>query len=69
MTRKDYVLIAKAISEARYHSTNLGHYQALNDVTLNLAKLLGAENPRFDVARFFQACEYGKMPRESEVAA
>jgi hypothetical protein len=69
MSRKDYELIAQAIRDTRYYSGNLGHYQALNDVTFSLAKLLEAQNPRFDVAKFFQACEYGKMPRESEVVA
>jgi hypothetical protein len=68
MTRKDYILIAKAISETRYNTTNLNYYQALNDVALNLAKALEAQNPRFDTAKFFQACEYGKLPRLTEVA-
>lgn len=68
MTRQDYILIAKAISSTRYSSGNIGHYQALNDVTLELAKAFEAQNPRFDIAKFFQASEYGKMPRESEVA-
>ena len=68
MTRKDYIALAKVISDTRYNTTNLNYYQALNDLTLNLAVVLKAENPRFDVSKFFQACEYGKLPRVSEVA-
>jgi len=68
MTRKDYVLIAKTISEVRYNSTNPIYQQALNDLTLNLTTVLKGENPRFDGVKFLSACEYGKLPRLEEVA-
>lgn len=68
MTRKDYVLIAKAISDSRYNSTDIRYHQALNDVCLSMARAFEAENRAFDIAKFFSACEYGKLPRESEVA-
>lgn len=56
MTKKDYELIAKAISRVtampapyRYG----GQYSALA-----LADVLGKDNPRFDKERFLKACGY-----------
>jgi hypothetical protein len=46
MTRKDYVLIAKAIQESA-DKVEIAHA---------LAAILGADNPRFDRARFLAAC-------------
>jgi hypothetical protein len=68
MTRKDFILIAKTISEVRYNSTEIIYQRALNDLTLNLAAELKRENPRFDIDKFLSACEYGKLPRLEEVA-
>jgi hypothetical protein len=71
MTKKDYELIAYTIRATRY-----GHifamrpeFQAGIDATVrHLATSLATENPRFDEGKFLSACEYGKMPRVSEVA-
>jgi len=71
MTKKDYEIIAYTIRATRY-----GHllamrpeYQAGIDSTVrHLAIRLGMDNPRFDEAKFLSACEYGKMPRNDEVA-
>ena len=71
MTKKDYELIAKAITDSRYLGRRAitEEYQgAIDGVTLRIAGVLADTNPRFDSARFLSACEYGKLPRESEVA-
>ena len=71
MTRKDYILIAQAISNSRYmHILSMRpEYQAgIDRTTQIIANFLQSENPRFDMNRFLSAAEYGKMPRESEVA-
>ena len=53
MTRKDYVLIAEAIKEAhRLTSEKAG----AGVVAYMLANTLQADNPRFDRARFLDAC-------------
>ena len=61
MTRKDYKLIAKAISEAvnTYSTERLATAnpnEVLTLVTANLSHSLGEDNPRFDKARFWSAC-------------
>ena len=71
MTKKDYELIAKAITDSRYlgeHALTEEYQRAINYVTLRIAGVLADTNPRFDSTRFLSACEYGKLPRESEVA-
>ena len=71
MTKKDYELIAKAITDSRYLGEQALAYEyqsALNNVTLRIAGVLADTNPRFDSSRFLSACQYGKLPRESEVA-
>lgn len=60
MTRKDYVLIAEAIKgavnyEAEFNNNEAGA-DALKKFSITLASLLLADNPRFDVNRFFDAC-------------
>lgn len=64
MTRKDYVAIAKAIAEARkdgaaldWHKRNLSEADAVAEaIAFKLAAHLAADNPRFDKARFIDAC-------------
>lgn len=53
MTRKDYVLIARAIRQARneYDDIPIG----ISCVTLHLANALERDNPRFDRDRFISA--------------
>ena len=56
MTRKDYVLIAKAIAKAYTISDN--HVDAVDTiafVTECIADALADDNPRFDRARFIKA--------------
>lgn len=67
MTKKDYELVADAISLTRYDSANPEVAKALNTLTVRLANLFGEANPRFDVVKFLSACEYGKLPRFYEV--
>lgn len=61
MTRKDYVLIAEAIKgavsyEAEFNNNEAGA-EALKKFSVTLSALLLSDNPRFDVNRFFDACE------------
>jgi len=67
MTKKDYEIIADAISLTRYDSSNPEVAKALNTLTVRLANLFDEANPRFDVVKFLSACEYGKLPRSYEV--
>lgn len=70
MTRQDYVLIASTIKGLRYDltgSTQEGR-NALDSVSADLCIAFERENSRFDVSKFLSACEYGKLPRASEVA-
>lgn len=59
MTRKDYIQLATAISRA-YQSTDsdgtLVTPAAIRAVAYRLAEVLQADNPRFDLERFLQAC-------------
>lgn len=71
MTKKDYELIAKAITDSRYlgdQALTQEYQSAINNVTLRIAGVLADTNPRFDSMRFFSACQFGKLPRVSEVA-
>ena len=61
MTRKDYVLLAEALADARriaLQSENSPENTAAGVVlaSLTLAQILQNENPRFDRARFLAAC-------------
>lgn len=61
MTRKDYVALAAALNdevEAAYaDSTRSGETAArtLCNVTVRVADVLAADNPRFDRSRFYDA--------------
>jgi len=60
MTRKDYVLIAKAIRTTRslyaFNKSEIAEL-AIDSVTDTLANRLAEENPRFDRAKFIQASQ------------
>lgn len=59
MTRKDYIRIAEAIQSARYTCSQAGTEtanKACNVVAFEFARLLAADNPRFDRERFLTAC-------------
>ena len=57
MTRKDYVAIAQILKDANVvwrGETNVE--TCLMNVCKNFALVLSSDNPRFDRARFLQAC-------------
>jgi hypothetical protein len=51
MTRKDYVIIADVIATSWHDSA-----ETKRTIAQNMADALGADNPRFDSARFLTAC-------------
>lgn len=60
MTRKDYILIADALREARMHNLRdaapgSGAYW-LRVAASEVARALAEDNPRFDRERFLKAC-------------
>jgi hypothetical protein len=61
MTRKDYILIAAALKEAKRQIPEGGahatwEYIANATAACVLAHSLASDNPRFDRARFLAAC-------------
>lgn len=59
MTRKDYVLIADTIANLREQQRDAGPFTnnpSLAEVAEELAHALQGDNPRFDRARFLDAC-------------
>lgn len=56
MTRKDYVMIAKAIADTRGDYGNLAVQKAIDNIAYALANDFAADNPRFDYDRFVKAC-------------
>ena len=64
MTRKDYVLIAEALNQSRLNMETLfpDEVRKYGYGSFNAAELIGyalcRDNPRFDMARFMQACGY-----------
>lgn len=65
MTKKDYQAIARAIYGV-WSGASAAHGQTIILVRDAVADVLAADNPRFDRARFVEACETGRckgMPR------
>jgi hypothetical protein len=61
MTRKNYVLLAQAIKEARtallYASVNVGETErSVGHIASEIALQLKRDNARFDYTRFYRAC-------------
>jgi hypothetical protein len=56
MTRKDYIVIAQAISAARHENQSASARDALDSVVLNLLPALRADNPAFNAGKFAEAC-------------
>ena len=60
MTSKDYIAIAAALAAARRNcpqgADRQAWYAALDDIGGKLADVLKQDNPRFDRARFAEAC-------------
>lgn len=58
MTRRDYVLIAAALRQARdqvMHAANTPAFlMGCDSVALTLGRVLAERNPRFDSARFLR---------------
>jgi hypothetical protein len=54
MTRKDYVMLAECINDARL--ANPETRGAVADVANRIARELARDNPRFDRERFDRAC-------------
>lgn len=67
MSRKDWELIAECIKRARYYDASPQYALALDRVTgfLNTEFITNHDNYKAEL--FLSACEYGKLPRESEV--
>lgn len=62
MSKKDYQAIARAIHEARIAPVE----PVTAGIVRRITDMLAADNPRFDAARFREACETGRtkgMPR------
>lgn len=55
MTRKDYTRIAAVILSHRQNDDGTGS-GLLASLTDSLACIMESDNPRFDRAKFFQAC-------------
>lgn len=56
MSKKHYIKIAKLLrGAAKYGIFEQGEHGAFV-VAVNLAEILAEENPRFDTARFLEAC-------------
>ena len=57
MTRKDYVLISQTLADLMQDFNNCGDDSvSLSLVAEELADALATDNPRFDRARFLEAC-------------
>lgn len=57
MTKRDFQAIARAIHEAK---PDTGPTQVWDSVTHSIANALSTLAPRFDRARFLEACETGR---------
>lgn len=64
MTARQFRAIAealrrqRAIADREPSDRRDAAHAALNGVTVNLASIMATENPRFDVARFFDAADH-----------
>jgi hypothetical protein len=56
MTKKDYVLIARAFALTADINDTTGYKLARYDVARFLAESLALDNPKFDRSRFLAAC-------------
>lgn len=67
MSKKDYQAMARVLySVRRFAPYEGGQEHMLSEVTREVANVFAADNPRFDRARFIEACETGRckgMPR------
>jgi len=56
LTRKHFEAIAATLKQARADADE-GNRFTVDDVSIALAGVLKAENPRFDEERFLEACD------------
>lgn len=56
MTRKHFEAIAKALKDSRPLSGTQGQRNTWEQCAVNLAGVCREGNPRFDTARFLEAC-------------
>jgi hypothetical protein len=57
MTRKDYIRLAKALSETRPNERSHAEYDTWLSIRFRLMQELRDDNPRFDWDRFTAATE------------
>lgn len=62
MTRKDYIKIADIVRHGKQQFASHGHWHAVRFFEVALTEMLAQDNPRFDRARFAQACQ----PKEED---
>lgn len=70
MTRKDYVLLAAALREARVEVTSNELYTVFKGwkrAVDALADALAKDNPRFDRDRFLAACDEEEKPERTPI--
>ena len=56
MTKKDYILIAAALKQARVEFPTMKQNAAHDYVASVMCRALSTTNPRFDSGRFLAAC-------------
>ena len=60
MSKKHYQALARALNSVRrFAPYSGGQEHMLSEVVREVADVLAADNPRFDRARFLEACETG----------
>lgn len=73
MTRKDYIVIAKAISDAVDRLKNYGWFNnwstvnAVNEVAWHIAMALRNDNSNFKERRFYEACGLDINPDDEDM--
>lgn len=63
MSKKDYILIAKVLKGEKWKFNSFA-YNPWGDYVEAFAKSLKEENPKFDVDKFYKACDYKKKSEE-----
>lgn len=66
MSKKDYEAVAKAVRSSRAHQWG-DTVNAVDDVAVRLSVAFKADNPRFDVDRFLEACGVSNPRKRSVV--
>jgi hypothetical protein len=59
MTKKDFILIAKALHASKPSPKNVDAWTAWCNVVSEFASRLACGNPRFDFTKFHEACMEG----------